>query len=246
MLVPVIFHSEKDSTFTTDLPHDKEYDLIRSWIKRAYPIASAPNNLQIDDEHNDPLDINVDDLSDSDPAKSAESNYRNAPCDVTNYGVRTDRLMKENRLFTHYVGLVSDHKPGGGIGNAEYLKNGCSTIMGLQTSLQVYFSQPGSVATGYRGKPEPPWATTWPSTSANFWDNDGSYGDWYTGHELAHSLGRFHAKGSSGADFPSPPPSLCDQAIVSPQSLPSGHPNGQLSDSTEFSMGFDSGDPNQP
>ena len=37
------------------------------------------------------------------------------------------------------------------------------------------------------------------------WDTDGSYGDWYSGHELGHTFGRFHAEfcgAGGGAAYP--------------------------------------------
>jgi hypothetical protein len=45
-------------------------------------------------------------------------------------------------------------------------------------------SIPGLVASGPDGAPRGSWA----------WDTDGSYGDWYCGHELAHTFGRYHAE----------------------------------------------------
>ena len=65
---------------------------------------------------------------------------------------------------------------------------------------------------------------TGPSTFG--WDSDGSYGDWYGGHELGHTFGRFHAEfcgASGGAAYP--------------------FPNGQLSDADEAYVGIDVGDP---
>jgi hypothetical protein len=56
---------------------------------------------------------------------------------------------------------------------------------------------PGAVSSGPTGTPSGSFA----------WDTDGSYGDWYGGHEIAHSLGRFHAEfcGAGGGDtFPYP------------------------------------------
>ena len=235
VLVPVIYKSDKDPTFRTDEPQNKEYDLIRSWIKRAYPIASDPSLLKIDDERNFPLEINVDDLSDSYPNKTPKSNYLNATADVTNSFVRVDRLLTENLPSTHYVGLVSDHNPNGTTGNTEYFKAGNTTIMGTMPTLQDYFGQPGSVATGQRGLAQPPWATIL-GGNATYWDSDGSYGDWYTGHELGHALGRPHAIGSGGTTSNT----LCDTSLENPVNLP--HPNGQLSDSTNTFIGYDSGD----
>ena len=73
--------------------------------------------------------------------------------------------------------------------------------------------QPGTVASGPTG----------PSTFG--WDADGSYGDWYGGHELGHTVGRFHAEfcgAIGGAAYP--------------------FPNGQLSKADEAYVGIDVGD----
>lgn len=56
---------------------------------------------------------------------------------------------------------------------------------------------PGSVSSGPTGAPSGSWG----------WDTDGSYGDWYGGHEIAHSLGRSHAEfcgAGGGTSFPYP------------------------------------------
>jgi hypothetical protein len=65
---------------------------------------------------------------------------------------------------------------------------------------------------------------TGPSTFG--WDADGSYGDWYGGHELGHTVGRFHAEfcgAVGGAPYP--------------------FTDGQLSDADEAFVGLDVGDP---
>lgn len=65
---------------------------------------------------------------------------------------------------THYYGMVAD---GGGF-------------------------MRGSAA-GIPGTPDPATVASGPTGSNNWgWDNDGSYGDWYGGHELGHTFGRFH------------------------------------------------------
>ncbi len=66
------------------------------------------------------------------------------------------------------------------------------------------------------------------------WDTDGSYADWYAGHEMGHSLGRAH---------PTPSAATCGNS-ASDNSYP--YPGGQIgpSDGTLSSMeGFDVGDP---
>jgi hypothetical protein len=65
---------------------------------------------------------------------------------------------------THYYGIVSD---GGG-----FMRGSAAAIPGTP--------DPSAVASGPTG------------TSAFSWDTDGSYGDWYGGHELGHTYGRFH------------------------------------------------------
>jgi len=98
---------------------------------------------------------------------------------------------------THYYGLVAD----GGF----FMRGRASDIPQTPT--------PSTVASGPTG----------PMTFG--WDNDGSYGDWYGGHELGHTVGRFHAEfcgAAGGAPYP--------------------FPDGQLSDSDEAFVGIDVGD----
>jgi hypothetical protein len=65
---------------------------------------------------------------------------------------------------THYYGMVAD---GGG-----FMRGSAAGIPGA--------ADPSIVASGPTG------SATWG------WDFDGSYGDWYGGHELGHTFGRFH------------------------------------------------------
>ena len=98
---------------------------------------------------------------------------------------------------THYYGMVSD--------SGFFMRGLASGIP--QTP------QPGTVASGPTG----------PSTFG--WDSDGSYGDWYGGHELGHTVGRFHAEfcgAAGGAAYP--------------------FPGGQLSAADEAFVGIDVGD----
>jgi hypothetical protein len=99
---------------------------------------------------------------------------------------------------THYYGMVSD---------------GGFFMRGLASGIPQT-PQPGTVASGPTG----------PSTFG--WDADGSYGDWYGGHELGHTVGRFHAEfcgAVGGAPYP--------------------FTDGQLSDADEAFVGLDVGDP---
>ena len=99
---------------------------------------------------------------------------------------------------THYFGLVSD----GG-----FFMRGCAAVPGAP--------DPTAIGSGPTGP------ATWG------WDFDGSYGDWYTGHELGHTFGRKH-------------PGACGESMDDP-AYP--FPAGQLSDADNAFVGFDVGDP---
>jgi VCBS repeat protein len=100
---------------------------------------------------------------------------------------------------THYYGLVAD---GGGF------MRGCAAVPGT--------AQPSAIGSGPTG----------PGTFG--WDTDGSYGDWYTAHELGHTFGRSHVGGT------------CGEAGTD-----SNYPfdDGQLSNSDSRFTGLDVGDP---
>ena len=115
-------------------------------------------------------------------------------------GIRTTDVLGGVDARTHYYGLVSDG--GGGF----FMRGLASGIPGA--------ADPSTVASGPTGP------NTWG------WDLDGSYGDWYTGHELGHTYGRFHAEfcgAAGGAPYP--------------------FVNGQLSNADGAFVGFDTGDP---
>jgi hypothetical protein len=103
---------------------------------------------------------------------------------------------------THYYGMVYD----GG-----FFMRGCAA--GIPAT-----ADPSTVASG-------------PTGSGTYgWDYDGSYGDWYGGHELGHTFGRKH-------------PGFCGETMDDLQNYP--FPHGQLSDSDNGFVGFDVGDPVQ-
>ncbi|HEV7242876.1 MAG TPA: hypothetical protein VGQ36_26860 [Thermoanaerobaculia bacterium] len=99
---------------------------------------------------------------------------------------------------THYYGLVAD----GG-----FFMRGCAAV-------PVAVPDPAAIGSGPTGD------GTWG------WDFDNCYGDWYTGHELGHTLGRQH-------------PGFCGETHSDP-----AYPfaNGQLSDADEAYVGLDVGD----
>lgn len=100
---------------------------------------------------------------------------------------------------THYYGLVADN-------------GGASFMRGLASGIPAA-ADPTAVASG-------------PCGGSDFgWDDDGSYGDWYTAHELGHTFGRFHAE-FCGAGGGGPYPFA----------------NGQLADADGAFQGYDVGD----
>lgn len=72
---------------------------------------------------------------------------------------------------------------------------------------------PGIVASGPTGTP----------SGSYGWDTDGSYGDWYGGHELGHTLGRAHAE-------------FCGACCGGPYP----YPEGRISSADNAFYGFDS------
>jgi hypothetical protein len=170
------------------IPTTRDFALIKSWLKRAYPVADvlfSQTIVQAEARIKPPLDSDT--YSNAIYANAQITAMRNQ--DVNN---GTDRR-------THYYGLIAD---GGG-----FVRGRAS---GIPTS-----PDPATVASG-------------PTGSADFgWDRDGSYGDWYTGHELGHTFGRFH-------------PGFCNQSANDPS-----YPfiNGQLSNDGSGFVGFDVGDP---
>jgi hypothetical protein len=63
--------------------------------------------------------------------------------------------------------------------------------------------EPGAVGAGPTGA-----VTNFPDFA---WDQDGSFGDWYTGHELGHTFGRAHP-GQCGSSLPLDPAFFPDEA----------------------------------
>jgi hypothetical protein len=83
-------------------------------------------------------------------------------------------------------------------------------------------------AAGIPGTPDPSVVASGPTGPGRFaWDTDGSYGDWYGGHELAHTFGRRHPGfcGGQGNNDPAYPFTA-----------------GQLADNDGAFVGFDVGD----
>ena len=165
---------------TTYKPRQIDYDLISSWLVRAYPISQIIYATR---------DV-------------ASTNPWPFTCGQANAQVAQIRAQDVNGgvdARTHYYGLVDD---GGGF------MRGCAAVPSTPN--------PAAIGSGPTG------SGTWG------WDFDGSYGDWYTGHELGHTLGRSHIGGTCGETGTDP-------------NYP--FPNGQLSGPMDGYVGFDAGVP---
>lgn len=164
-------------------PNAIDFALIRSWLRRAYPVASVTwSQVTVDAPQPWPFS-----------ASTINAFIR---------GIRVNDVLGGTDARTHYYGLVSD-------GNAGFFMRGLAS--GIPAT-----ADPSTVASGPTG------VNTWG------WDTDGSYGDWYTGHELGHTFGRFHAEfcgAGGGAPYP--------------------FTNGQLSNADGAFVGFDVGDPSR-
>lgn len=163
---------------TTYTPSAQDYALIRSWLKRAYPIAEIV-------------------LSQVTTDAPPNFNNRASVINALLRGMRATDVAAGTDHRTHYYGLVAD--------GGDFMRGLAS---GIPTS-----PDPSTVASGPTG------SSTWG------WDNDGSYGDWYTAHELGHTFGRFHAEfcGARGG-------------------RPYPFANGQLANADNEFVGFDVGD----
>jgi hypothetical protein len=162
-------------------PSDQDFNLLFSWLRRAYPVAQVIGSRAL-------IDISP---SAPSPFGSGDVNAQLAAIRALDVSGGVDRR-------THYYGLVSD----GG------------------------FFMRGSAA-GIPATPDPSTVASGPTGPANWgWDNDGSYGDWYGGHELGHTFGRLH-------------PGFCGESHDDPN-----YPfaNGQLADNDDSFIGFDIGD----
>ena len=109
---------------------------------------------------------------------------------------------------THYMGLV--------INTGDFMR-GCSAGIPDDPDPSVVASSPTGATSGLNPRP---------GNVAG--DTDGSFGDWYGGHELMHTFGRKH-------------PGFCNGNSDDDDDFP--NPNGQISDNLQTHVGFDRGDP---
>jgi hypothetical protein len=165
-------------------PGPLDFELLRSWLGRAYPVAEVVWS-QVTVDFSTPWMFVAEKVND----------HLRALRDADVQGGTDHR--------THYYGIVAD---GGG-----------KKFMRGLASADPRVADSSTVASGPTGVPRDPKYT---------WDTDGSYGDWYGGHELAHTFGREHAN-------------YCD---ASGGTVPYPYSNGQLFDDDTGFVGLDVGD----
>ena len=153
---------------------DVDFTALYNWLWRAYPTPHP-----IEDKY----------------SRGSLSTTFNYPPEPTWYGCREvgsrlamkailDSEYSGTGFFTRvrYYGLVSDAEYGGG------WMRGCASI----PTTRLVFS-PGDAFPGNMIKDNWVWVASGPAGSNTVgWDNDGSYADWYGGHEIGHLYGRGH------------------------------------------------------
>ena len=167
---------------TTFEPTALDYQLIESWLRRAYPVADVVFSRAVVT------------ASQTWPFNADQTNAQVA-------AIRRLDMASGGDMRVHYFGLVADAD------GANFMRGKAAGIP--QTP------DPTTVASGPTGN------NTWG------WDFDGSYGDWYTGHELGHTFGRFH-------------PGFCTGNSADDPQFP--YPNGQISPADGEYVGLDVGD----
>jgi hypothetical protein len=120
--------------------------------------------------------------------------------------IRATEVSNGRDPHTHYVALII---------NTGGFMRGCASGVPDNPDTTVVASSPtGDTASGVR-----------PINVSG--DTDGSFGDWYGGHELAHEFGRAH-------------PGFCNNNSQDDNNFP--NPNGQISDNLQTHVGLDKGD----
>jgi hypothetical protein len=165
-------------------PRPIDFDLLHSWLKRAYPVSEV--------KFNPPRNVILK-TPDGQTATSADIKSSSVDCNVANAELSAIRTMDMTSpgadTHTHYYGFVFNQ---GG-----YLR-GCAAVPDTP--------DPAAPATGPTGAAD---GSTGPVPIDVSGDLDRSFGDWYGGHEISHTFGRNHpgfCNGNSASDpaFPYP------------------------------------------
>ncbi len=199
-------------------PTDTDLGLIRSWLRRAYPIAST---------HLVEAPILVADF----PLLNA-TEFRALAANTIVTSIREQEINEfgEDPAF-RYIGLVFDPYEDDTLATDGNIGKNCGDGINLT---EMEFRGGANVSSGgtnlvdnVASAPVGPPGCHHRLKLDTTWDSDPSYGDWYTGHELAHLLGRNHVQ-ACGEDDP----------------IDSSYPftSGRLSGPAKEIFGFDAGD----
>jgi hypothetical protein len=182
-------------------PRTYDFAMIPSWLRRAYPISDVIYDYRTIVYP----DKNVHPPVDSDDPKPGDMTCEDVNLLLVN--LRTEDV-EHNGVDprTHYYGLVFE---GMGGKQEQLFMRGCSNFPDGSEVIPV-----GSGPTG---------------PGAHGWDRSGSYGGWYAGHEIGHTLGRHHVGGACREDI-----WYLDANYPFPYS--------QISTASESFVGFDPGD----
>ncbi len=142
-------------------PRQKDFDMLASWLKRAYPASDVEITQAA-------LPFTFDQPGyEDDPSTPANEHRDGFLCgDVNSRLSDWVSTMPAQPPGTRYYGVVADSDNSGD----GFFMRGCSNIGGRFGS--------GPAGSGTFG-----------------WDNDGSYADWYGGHEIGHMFDRLHPVG---------------------------------------------------
>lgn len=203
LVVYRVTYTAAGATWTTPLRHTLS---LVSWLRAVYPIPSVSirdRTLTFSDGL--PTCGNINDELRS--ARRWDSFY-----DFVGVGAKVP-------ANAHYYALVDDR--------GYEATPDATTPDELDAFMQGCSDLPGFVSSGPAGVPR---MTSEGHALFNDWDRDGSYADWYGGHELAHSFGRRH-------------PGHCQDQRRDPDHPANGdHPNGDISPSpsgNDAAYGFD-------
>ncbi len=190
-------------------------DIIQtySWIRRVYPVASTPG---FSTDPSAGFRPNLWFVPDDD--LGTRVNQTNAACN----GLKDKSLCASAYTNSLLNQLRTDNNIASNIFLYGMISDGAGTFPRGQAGS-------GNVSSGPAG-------TTCCGSAA--WDTDGSYADWYAGHEIGHTLGRNHPWTGSSLDD-----SVCGQTPSDgalDKSYP--YPDSQIGPNDKSLEGFDTGD----
>ncbi|HYF65634.1 MAG TPA: hypothetical protein VD886_22590, partial [Herpetosiphonaceae bacterium] len=190
-----------------------------SWVRRAYPLATTPGFL------NDPgLGFRPNLWIVYDPEMGALVDRSDPRC-TTWYPKANKRSLCASRYSNIQMDAMRTEE---GISANRFFYG-----MIFDTGLSGTFPR-GQACCASKVSTGPVGPATWG------WDNDGSYADWYAGHEIGHTLGRAHpAKNSDDPDTPD----VTEGCGQSRSDLNYPYDGALISPADGRVEGFDPGDP---